>query len=397
MTERKKHPYREGENSGTGSIFDEDFVLQPDGETHGPEAFVRPDFVGFHRGQPPGGCYNGVERKREALSVKIVILGAEARYRAYQPAMPFIQQQELVFLDKDSTEAEILAAGADAEVLFVDAITVVSAALMEHMPCLRLIHSEGVAFDRIDLSAARERGIYVCNNKGCNAGAVAEQTVLLILMLLRHALEGDEAVRAGRQMEMKERCMVEGITELSACKVGLVGFGDIARAAAERLVPFGCELYYYTKRRRLPEEEKKYHVTYLPLEELAEKSDIVSLHCAVTEETRNLVDAALLRRMKPTAYLINTARGDLVDNEALRQALLEGRIAGAGLDTLSPEPVPAGHPLTALPPEVQRKVVLAPHLGGITEASFRRAHAHMWRNVEHLAAGERPDNIVNGL
>ena len=292
---------------------------------------------------------------------------------------------------------ELLASGADAEVLFVDAITVVSAALMEHMPCLRLIHSEGVAFDRIDLSAARERGIYVCNNKGCNAGAVAEQTVLLILMLLRHALEGDEAVRAGRQMEMKERCMVEGITELSACKVGLVGFGDIARAAAERLVPFGCELYYYTKRRRLPEEEKKYHVTYLPLEELAEKSDIVSLHCAVTEETRNLVDAALLRRMKPTAYLINTARGDLVDNEALRQALLEGRIAGAGLDTLSPEPVPAGHPLTALPPEVQRKVVLAPHLGGITEASFRRAHAHMWRNVEHLAAGERPDNIVNGL
>ena len=201
--------------------------------------------------------------------MKIVILGAEARYRAYQPAMPFIQQQELVFLDKDSTEAEILAAGADAEVLFVDAITVVSAALMEHMPCLRLIHSEGVAFDRIDLSAARERGIYVCNNKGCNAGAVAEQTVLLILMLLRHALEGDEAVRAGRQMEMKERCMVEGITELSACKVGLVGFGDIARAAAERLVPFGCELYYYTKHRRLPEEEKKYHVTYLPLEELS--------------------------------------------------------------------------------------------------------------------------------
>ena len=84
---------------------------------------------------------------------------------------------------------------------------------------------------------------------------MAEQTVLLILMLLRHALEGDEAVRAGRQMEMKERCMVEGLTELSACKVGLVGFGDIARAAAERLGPFGCELYYFTKRRRLPEEE----------------------------------------------------------------------------------------------------------------------------------------------
>ena len=218
-----------------------------------------------------------------------------------------------------------------------------------------------------------------------------------MLMLLRRALEGDRAVREGRQMEMKERCMVEGLTELSACKVGLVGFGDIARAAAERLAPFGCELYYYTKHRRTPEEERKYGITYLPLEELAERSDIVSLHCAVNDETRGMVDDALLRRMKPTAYLINTARGDLVDNDALRRALTEGRIAGAGLDTLAPEPVPADHPLVTLPPEIQRRVILAPHLGGITEASFRRAHAHMWRKAQRLAAGERPDSVVNGL
>ena len=191
--------------------------------------------------------------------------------------------------------------------------------------------------------------------------------------------------------------MVEGITELSACKVGLVGFGDIGRAAAERLAPFGCELYYYTRHRRTPEEERRYGVTYLPLEELTETCDIVSLHCAVTDETRNMVDEDFLARMKPTAYLINTARGDLVDNDALARALTEGRIAGAGLDTLAPEPVPAGHPLTVLPPEVQDRVALAPHLGGITEAAFRRAHAHMWRNAERLAAGERPDCVVNGL
>ena len=329
--------------------------------------------------------------------MKILILGTEARYRAYQPDMPFIGRQELVFLDKDSTEDTILAAGGDAEVLFVDAITPVSGALMERMPRLRLVHSEGVAFDRIDLAAARDRGIYVCNNRGCNAGAVAEQAILLMLMLLRRALEGDRAVREGRQMEMKERCMVEGITELSACRVGLIGFGDIAHATAERLAPFGCRLYYYTRHRRTPEEEQRCHVTYLPLEQLLAACDILSLHCAVTEETRNLVDAAFLRQVKPTAYLINTARGDLVDNEALRQALVEGRLAGAGLDTLAPEPVPADHPLATLPQEVQDRVVLAPHLGGITEASFRRANAHMWRNVERLAAGERPDSIVNGL
>ena len=327
----------------------------------------------------------------------IVVLGQEARYQAYRPAMPFLDQQTPAFLDKDSTEAEIAAASPEAEVLFVDAITPVTASLMDRLPKLRLIHSEGVAYDRIDLDAARQRNIYVCNNKGCNAGAVAEQAILLMLMLLRHALPGDRAVRAGRQMEMKERYMVEGITELSACKVGLVGFGDIGRATAERLAPFGCELYYYTRHRRAPEEERKYGVTYLPLEELAAACDIVSLHCAVNDETRNMVDDAFLGRMQPTAYLINTARGDLVDNDALVRALTEGRIAGAGLDTLAPEPVPADHPLVTLPPEIQDRVALAPHLGGITEASFRRAHAHMWRNAERLAAGERPDCVVNGL
>ena len=327
----------------------------------------------------------------------IVVLGQEARYQAYRPAMPFLDQQTPAFLDKDSTEAEIAAASPEAEVLFVDAITPVTASLMDRLPKLRLIHSEGVAYDRIDLDAARQRNIYVCNNKGCNAGAVAEQAILLMLMLLRHALPGDRAVREGRQMEMKERYMVEGITELSACKVGLVGFGDIGRATAERLAPFGCELYYYTRHRRAPEEERKYGVTYLPLEELAAACDIVSLHCAVNDETRNMVDDAFLGRMQPTAYLINTARGDLVDNNALVRALTEGRIAGAGLDTLAPEPVPADHPLVTLPPEIQDRVALAPHLGGITEASFRRAHAHMWRNAERLAAGERPDCVVNGL
>ena len=300
-----------------------------------------------------------------------------------------------VYLDKDSSEEEILAAAGDAEVIFVDAITPVSGRLIGKMPHLRLIHSEGVAFDKIDLAAARARGIDVCNNKGCNAAAVAEQTVLLMLMLLRRALEGDRAVRQGRQMEMKERIMVEGITELGACRVGLVGFGDIAKATAERLAAFGCALYYYTPRRRTPEEENRWGVTYLPLEELAARCDLVSLHCAVTDQTRNMVDEAFLSRMKPTAYLVNTGRGELVDDLALRRALVEGRIAGAGLDTLAPEPVPANHPLVDLPPQIRDRVVLSPHLGGITEASFRRSHLHMWRNAERVAVGERPDNVVN--
>ena len=329
--------------------------------------------------------------------MKILILGTQARYETYLPPLPFIRQQELVFLDKDSGEEEILTAAADAAILFADAIAPVRGSLIRRMPNLKLIHSEGVAYDRIDLKAAREKGVWVCNNKGCNAGAVAEQAILLMLMLLRRGLAGDRAVREGRQMEMKERCMAKGLLELSACRVGLVGFGDIAKALAERLAPFGCEVYYYSKHRRLREEEEPYGVTYLSLEELAASCDIVSLHCPVTEETRGMVDGDFLGRMKETAYLINTARGELVDNMALRQALVDGIIAGAGLDTVAPEPVTADYPLVDLPAPARDHLVFSPHLGGITEAAFRRCHLHMWRNAERVADGHKPDNIVNGL
>ena len=329
--------------------------------------------------------------------MKILILGDQARYENFLPPLPFIRQQELVFLPRDAGEEEILAKGADAGILFADAITPVSGQMIAGMPQLKMIHSEGVAYDKIDLAAARERGIWVCNNKGCNAGAVAEQAILLMLMLLRHAVSGDRAVRTGGQIAFKERCMAEGLQELSACRVGLVGFGDIARAVAERLRAFGCEVYYYSRTRRLAEEEERYGVTYLPLEELAGHCDIVSLHCPVTGETRGMVNDAFLKRMRKNALLINTARGELVDNQALRIALMEGTIAGAGLDTLAPEPVTADHPLVTLPAPFCGRLVFSPHLGGITEAAFRRCHLHMWRNAERVADGHKPDNIVNGV
>ena len=117
----------------------------------------------------------------------------------------------------------------------------------------------------------------------------------------------------------------------------------------------------------------------------------------MTHETRGMVDAALLERVRPGTILINTARGDLLDNLAVRQALIEGRLGGAGFDVLSPEPTPADHPLVDLPPEVRDRVVYAPHLGGITSASFRRSHAWMWDSVRAMLEGGRPNNVVNGL
>ena len=196
---------------------------------------------------------------------------------------------------------------------------------------------------------------------------------------------------------MKEAVMVSNSPELGEQTVGLVGFGDIAQALARRLAPFGCRLLYYSLHRRSPEVEAQFGVTYLPLEELAAQCTILSLHCAVNQQTRRMVNAALLAKMRPGAILVNTARGDLMDDLAVREALISGQLGGAAFDTLFPEPTPADHPLVDLPPEVRDKVVYSPHLGGITGGSFRRGHARMWNNVRLLLEGNRPECVVNGL
>ena len=134
---------------------------------------------------------------------------------------------------------------------------------------------------------------------------------------------------------------------------------------------------------------------YLPLDELARTCDIVSLHVPVTPETENMVDAAFLASMREDAVLINTARGEIVDQVALAQALEDGTIGAAGLDTLSPEPVAAEHPLALLTGDAANKLVLSPHIGGVTEGMFRRAWTTIWQNVARVAAGEQPINIVS--
>lgn len=329
--------------------------------------------------------------------MNILIEGAPERYQVYLPEFVPLDRLSLTFCPLGSTNRERLALCPDAEVFLADAVSTVDGDLIRRMPKLKMIHSEGVAFNGIDLSAARERGVFVCNNQGCNAGAVAEQAIFLMLSLLRRGIPGDRAVREGRQIQMKEQAMVEGIAELGDCKIGLIGFGHIAKATAQRLVPFGCELFYDSAHRKDPETEKAFSVTYLPLGELLAACDIVSLHAAVTPQTRGMVNAAFLSQMKSGSYLINTARGELVDHSAVKEALLSGKLSGAGFDTLSPEPVPADHPLVQLPPELEDRIVFSPHLGGITASSFRRAHRHMWENVVRVFNGFQPDSVVNAL
>lgn len=327
--------------------------------------------------------------------MKVLIAGGKERYQKLFPDFAKDLPVELVFCARDASPEEMAAACPDAGALLVDAITPVSAQAMDLLPQVKLIHSEGVAYSAIDTAAAKERGIYVCNNAGCNAAPVAELAIMLMLMLTRLALSAHRAVREGRQIQFKENIMQEGGLELGELSVGLVGFGDIGQAAARRLKPLGCPLYYYAPHRRPEALEEELGAGYLPLEELAARCDVVMLACSVNESTKGMVNRDFLARMKSGAFLINTSRGELIDNLALREALLEGKIAGAGLDTIAPEPTPADHPLVDLPEHIRDRVICTAHLGGITEGSFRRAHTNIWNNVRLILEGKRPVHVVN--
>ena len=263
------------------------------------------------------------------------------------------------------------------------------------MKNLKLIHSEGVGYQGVDMAAAKECGVYVCNCKGMNASAVAEHAVLLMLGVLRDVCGGDRNVRAGRQIETKENYMIEGsLTELSECTVGLIGFGDIAKATARLLRAFGAKVFYTKKSPAPPDVETRYGVSFLPQDELLAVSDIVSLHAPVNDETRYMADTAFFEKMKDTAYLINTSRGELVDSKALVTALESGSIAGAGLDTIDGEPVKSDNPLLQISEEAGKKLLLSCHIGGITRASFSRGYAMILEAMEAVARGEKPANIV---
>ncbi len=327
---------------------------------------------------------------------KLIVIGEEGRLVKYAPDPKKLEAYEIVYAPVGASDEELIEKGKDADFILVDAIGNVSENVIKQMPNLKLIHSEGVGYQGVDISAAKERGIYVCNCKGMNASAVAEQAVLLMLGLLRDICGGDGSVRAGRQIETKERHMILGnLTELSECTVGLIGFGDIGRATAHILNAFGAKVVYTKKKPADHDTETRWGASFLPQDELLAVSDIVSLHVPVNADTRYMVNDAFLKKMKKTAYLINTSRGELVDSSALVSALESGRIAGAGLDTIDGEPVKSDNPLLRISEEAGKKLLLSCHIGGITRASFTRGYAMILNAIEKVTRGETPDNIVN--
>ena len=329
--------------------------------------------------------------------MKVLVLAPEERYKKFMPDTPVSRKAELIFCDRSGTEEDWLVAGADAEVLFVTPVTQITARLIAGMPKLRMIHCEGVGVDRIDLEAARARGSCVCDSAGCSAAAVGELAITRMSMLTHRTLWGDHMVRTGHQLDAQRELDCQIPLDLSAAKVGLIGFGAIGQAAAQRLRAYGSTLYYYARHRRDRETEENFGVAYLPLYELAETCDIISLYLPATAESRHMLNGEFFSHVKPGTYLVNTARGAVIDDEALGEAIRSGRLAGAAVDAYDPEPVGADHPLVRLAEEFPDRLVLCPHQGGIARSAYQNVYRMLFENLERLMEGKRPERIVNGL
>jgi glyoxylate reductase len=251
----------------------------------------------------------------------------------------------------------------------------VDAELIGAAPRLRAISNFAVGVDNVDLDAAAARGIPVGNTPDVLTDTTADLAVALMLGISRRLVEGDAYVRRGEWRTWETGLLLGH--DLHGATVGIVGFGRIGRAVGRRLEGFGCEILHTSRSGGVP------------LEELLDRSDFVSVHPPLTPETRGLIGDEALRRMKPTAYLVNTARGPIVDSDALGRALRSGRIAGAALDVTDPEPLPGGHPLLDAP-----NLLVLPHLGSATRATRARMADMAVDNLLAGLAGERMPHSV---
>jgi glyoxylate reductase len=281
------------------------------------------------------------------------------------------------------SRAELVAALREADALIALLDVAVDAALLDAAPRLRVVANHAVGYDNVDVAAATARGIAVSNTPDVLTDATADFTFALILAAARRLGEGELLARGGAWLGWApDQLLGQSVANRV---IGIIGFGRIGQAVARRAAGFAMKILYASP----CEAEDFPDARRVELGELLATSDVVTLHCPLTAATRHIIDAAALERMKPTAVLVNTARGPCVDEEALAAALGRGVIAAAGLDVFEKEP--SIHPgLLA-----SRKVVLAPHLGSATLEARGGMARLCAESVAAVLAGRRPTHLVN--
>lgn len=284
--------------------------------------------------------------------------------------------------------AQVVERAAGAEIVLTNK-TVLDAAALAQLPALRLIAVLATGYNVVDIGAARAHGIVVSNVPEYGSDDVAQHTLALILELCHRVGDHARAARAGEWSKAPDFCFwLSPPRSLDGQTLGIVGYGRIGRRVAALGRALGMRIVASSRLQRSGGGEPPDAFRTIP--DLFAEADVISLHCPLTDDNARFVDARLLARVKPHALLINTARGGLIDEPALAAALNEGRLGGAGLDVLSQEPPPAGHPLLAA-----RNCVVTPHLAWASLAARRRLMAASVANVRAFLAG-KPVNVVSG-
>ena len=263
----------------------------------------------------------------------------------------------------------------------------IDAEIMDKAPKLRIISNYAVGYDNIDVKSATQRGIMVTNTPGVLTETTADLAFALILATARRIVEADKFTRSGKWKSWGPMLFLG--RDVYGATLGIIGLGRIGQAVARRAKGFNMKVIYYSRKRK-EDVERELGVEYRELHSLLREADIVSIHTPLTEETYHLIGEKELSLMKPTAILINTARGAVVDQKALYKALKERRIFGAGLDVYEKEPIDADDPLMELD-----NVVLLPHIGSASVETRGRMARMAAENLLAGLRGEKPPNLVN--
>jgi glyoxylate reductase len=262
----------------------------------------------------------------------------------------------------------------------------IDAEIMDHGSRLKIVANYAVGYNNIDIEAARERNIMVTNTPGVLTNATAELAFALIITLTRRILAADRLTRQGEFIGWDPLLFLGD--ELAGKTLGIVGLGRIGRSLAEKSRAFGMSVIYYNRRPLDRETEARLSAVYCPFEELLTRADVISIHAPLTNETRGLFNRASFKKIKPGAYLINTARGEIIDEAALAEALVSGRLKGAGLDVYEREPA-----ITEALMKLDN-VVLLPHIGSATVETRSNMAVLAVENVIAALEGRKPRNLV---
>ncbi len=273
----------------------------------------------------------------------------------------------------------------------------ITATVLANIPSIRMIQSAGTGYDMVDTESAALYNIPVANSPGANITTVAEFTIAMMITLQRRMLAADREIKAGNYQPIREHLFAGGLKEISDLRIGLVGLGAIGRKVAQIAALLNARISYFDVVRLDSVQEELLQVTYRNFDDLLRTSDAVSIHTPLTQHTHHLIGQRELRQMPAGAILINTARGEIVAPDALADALEDGHLTGAAIDTIYPEPPPPDHPLLNLSEPAQDRLLITPHIAGTTKSAFQRMLNQAVANITAVAAGRPPKYVVNGV